>query len=384
MTTPLAMGGRCRHLVDVVGVPDRVGRLLSVAELQHALHLARATSPVAVAVGSASARAPRPILQVQLRPTLPPEPPDHTVAELAQPTSQPRPSRPDPHRGTLPPAVEPPTGRREVLRARPATTWMAVVGAHGGAGASTVAVALADAAATDGRPAHLIGHAAPGSCGLGAVTSVELGITDDGHWRRGRRGRHIIVDRFAGSEPANPDWPPFEHPGSGQEPLTILDVERAAGRPGGSPLPAAVVLVFRVTVPGVQHAERVLAELGQSGGIAPGNCPVLLAAVGPDRWPGVVTSAAGPLLGQRQRGGQLVSVPVDRRLERTGLTGSPLPKAVAGAGRDLLRLLEPAVHPSRSVAARHLRDPLTPPLAARPAVPAGPPTGDLTEKDNPR
>ena len=40
--------------------------------------------------------------------------------------------------------------------------------------------------------------------------------------------------------------------------------------------------------------------------------------------------------------GQVVPVPIDRRLQIAGLTGDRLPKPVAAAGRTLAALLAPA------------------------------------------
>jgi len=259
-----------------------------------------------------------------------------------------------------------------------ASGWVAVVGAHGGAGTSTVAVALADAvAAGGGRSVHLISDAAPHRSGLIAVTTAELGISDDGNWRRGRRGTHITVDRCARSaDEAAQLWPVWSGTRYGERPLTILDADPVGHwPPSWLPAAAAVLVVFRATVPGVQHAERALAEL-RAGDTATVHCPLLLAAVGPRRWTRVVTAAVGTLLRQQQRDGQLVPVPLDRRLERTGLTSQPLPKTVAGAGAVLLRRLEPAWSPgtplSQDCSPSWLTSPVALHLAAAGSVPPSP------------
>lgn len=224
-----------------------------------------------------------------------------------------------------------------VLRPPAGAAWVAVVGAHGGAGASTVAVAMADAAAATGRRVHLVSCAGPQGCGLVAVPDVELGIDDSGAWRRGRRGGCIVVDRSSGSSRETASWPepPF------QPELTIVDacdlcsVLTAAAEAA----PRAVLLVCRATVPGLQQAERTLSDLTAT------SLPVLLASIGPRRTSGSVDSAMGPLLRElRRRGDRDVTVPVDRRLALTGPSAGPLPRAVAVAGRALLRHLDALEH----------------------------------------
>jgi hypothetical protein len=90
------------------------------------------------------------------------------------------------------------------------------------------------------------------------------------------------------------------------------------------------VLVCRATVPGVRHAEHLLRDI---------ESPIAIAAVGPSRWPGSVLATAGPCLRACRETGRLVTVPVDRKLESTGLTAAPLPKPVLAAGRELLEVI---------------------------------------------
>ena len=73
--------------------------------------------------------------------------------------------------------------------------------------------------------------------------------------------------------------------------------------------------------------------------------PVVVAAVGPARWPGEVTASAGPRLRALRLAGRVVPVPLDQRLQVTGLTDRPLPRSVLAAGRALLQLLD-LVHPA--------------------------------------
>ena len=297
------------------------GRLLSVAELQRALQAARRTPPLN-APPQVSPTAPVPAVSTPAVPT---------VATATRPTK----------------------GSRGVPRPEPARRFVAVIGAHGGAGASTVALALADAAAAAGRRVHLVSCGRPGSCGLLAAASEELGIDPNGLWRTGRRSRRITVDRqlrqATDAESADPaGWPVLPTTVDG-DPLMIVDAQAGAAHDlRWLASAAAVVLVCRVSVPGVQHAEQLLGslvdtELLPGGAIGDGGSrPVLVAAVGAGRWPGAVSSATGPLLRRLRASGQVISVPLDRRLVITGPTSSALPRGVAGAGHALLRQLEAA------------------------------------------
>ncbi len=332
--------GRPREVLDGGDVESNTGRLLSVAELQRALRATRSEArgrPVPVQVGSPAQLAGSTV-------AAPPPPAGLLVDRSAGP-------RPDPARAGL---------------------WVAVVGVHGGAGTSTVAVALADAAAAAGRGVHLVGCGGPGRCGLLAVTSAELGVDAGGHWRSGRRGPRITVDRLTGVGEGVVPWPasPVGEPGAL---LTVVDVEPGGGRrPRSLESAGAVLVVCRASVPGVRHAEQLLDALTSP------NRLVLLAAVGAGHWPGVVASSAGPLLRQLRQDGRVVSVPVDRHLDSTGPTGTALPRQVVGAGRVLLRLLSPDL-PQGAGGRRpgRARGASTVPAPSRPA-----PGCLLTAKDN--
>ncbi len=302
-------------------VDPKTGRMRSLAELLQALREADerlgaamsgptpGTAPVATPDGWPAAVVTSPVMRPQLHPVM-----ANPVMSNAEPPRSPA-----------------------VLRPEAGVAWVAVVGAHGGAGASTVAVATADAAAATGRRVHLISCAAPQVCGLVAVPDVELGIDDSGAWRRGRRGGRIVVDRSSGSFRETASWPepPF------QPELTIVDACNLSSvfTAAAGAAPRAVLLVCRATVPGLQQAERTLSDLRAT------SLPVVLAAIGPRRTPGSVDSAMGPLLRElRRRGDRDVTVPVDRRLALTGPSAGPLPRPVAAAGRALLRHLDALEH----------------------------------------
>ena len=270
-------------------IDHATGRLLSVAELQHALRAVRtetASSPTtnARSAGSATGHCP--------------------------PDALPRPD-----------VV---AGVDDRLPAAPldALTSVVVLAAHSGAGASTVALAIADTAAMAG-PVQLVEWCDPGRSGLVSVATSELGVLDGGAWRRGLRGT-VTIDRRASSDASSP-WPaPMQLGG-----LRIADLGQLTARSVLDRLP--VVVVCRASVPGIRQAEQLLATVAE---------PVAVAAVGPSRWTGPVRATAGARMRHLRDAGRIISVPIDRHLEIAGLTTSPLPKPVLATGRALLHLID--------------------------------------------
>jgi len=206
---------------------------------------------------------------------------------------------------------------------------MGVLAAHSGAGATTVALALSDAAAASGRLVHLVDTARSSRSGLAAAASEELGTDVTGAWRRGLR-TGVTIDRRATNE-ALDGWP--TNPGRDRSALTVVDLGLA--NRDGVTCPTAdrtQLVVFRPTVPGVRLTEQLLDQLGRAR--------VVIAAVGPSRWPGEVMASVGPRLRELRAAGRVVSVPTDRRLQITGPTSSPLPRSLRSAGRSLLELVD--------------------------------------------
>jgi hypothetical protein len=313
------------------GVLVGTRRLLSVAEIQQVLRelQARGARPVAAAMGAPSQRTEK---------GRPPEPSSTSERVLTA-------RRPTRAGGGTPaqgwgdtdrerPAPRGDIGARTVQHVpasdEPKAGRIAVLAAHAGAGASTVALVISDAAAADGRRVHLVDTAHPFRSGLVAAASEELGIDVTGAWRRGQRTGVTIHRRATDTAPGR--WP---DPPVGDDPaLTVADLGLAApetllrlaadrSRP---------VVVCRPTVPGVRLTEQLLDQLAWQS--------VVVAAVGPSRWPGEVMASLGSRLRVLRAAGRVVPVPMDRRLQVTGPTSSPLPRTLRAPGRSLLELLD--------------------------------------------
>jgi hypothetical protein len=207
-----------------------------------------------------------------------------------------------------------------------------VVGCHGGAGASTLALAVAQAALESGRSARLLDCASPRRSGLLTAVDAELGLDGSG-WRRGRRARlpiERVCDALASATdvPAPPQQPPggveFTVVDAGWGAADVLTGDSWLAQEAGS---AVVVLVARATIPALRQLEHGLAT-------CPGD--PFVAVLGPTRWARSVHATAGRLLDTAQAAGRVVRVPLDRHLSATGITCAPLPKAVVQAGRQIV------------------------------------------------
>jgi hypothetical protein len=220
-----------------------------------------------------------------------------------------------------------------VSRWRVSGPVVAVLAVHAGAGASTVAVAIAEAVAAGRTLTRLVEVADPVRSGLAAATSVELGVDGSG-WRHGRRGS-LPVDRLAEHVGGLGEVLPPRPGEAGASECVVVDL----GWPAGEVLAAGgwlaqlldaarLVLVCRPTVPAVRQAERLLADLRSTR-------PVVIAAPGARRWPGAVIASCGPAMRATREAGRVVTVPLDRRLEVNGVTADPLPRPIAAAGKAL-------------------------------------------------
>jgi hypothetical protein len=213
-----------------------------------------------------------------------------------------------------------------------------VVGCHGGGGASTVALCVAQAAVESGRSVRLLDCASAERSGLVAAVDAELGVVPGG-WRRGRRAR-LRIDRVVGVVGSAAEVPvPVDEPSATGQ-VTVVDAGwGATGVLSGdswlarAAVSAAVVLVGRATIPGFRRFEQVLAA-----------CPPdpVVAVLGRARWDRSVSVTAGPRLLGAQGAGRVVRVRLDRHLGACGITCAPLPAAVRGAGRQIFAALAAA------------------------------------------
>ena len=209
-----------------------------------------------------------------------------------------------------------------------------ILAGHAGAGASTVAVLLGEAAVMAGTATRLVECADPTRSGVAAATDAELGEDPSG-WRLGRRG-DLVVERparhVADVEDVAPPRPVSTEPGGA--PLTVVDagwsawdILTATSWVTSLLHTAQILIVCRATLPGVRQTEQLLAALTDR--------EPLVAAVGPAKWPGVVIASCGSLLRAALDADRIVPVPLDRQLDVTGLTAGPLPKQLTAAGRSL-------------------------------------------------
>lgn len=208
-----------------------------------------------------------------------------------------------------------------------------VVGAHGNAGASTLALALATAAA----PARVVECASAARCGLVAAPTAELGDYD-GTWSRGTRG-DVLIERLTGVLLDPCEVPPPSLPDRASR-LTVVDVGWDPARMLAATswlskvlLQApAFVVIAAATVPGLRHLENTLALL-------PGvDC--VAAILGPTRrkWPKVLCHTFGPLTRAADRGHRLLTVPFVPALQVAGVDTSPLPVSLLEAADEILRV----------------------------------------------
>jgi len=346
--------------VDMTDGPDHDsgdlgsnGLILSVAEIQQVLRELQSRGPRPDTAGI-PAPSPRPRNGSSQRPAST----SKSMPAARRPTEASPPVRGwsdteeegPPRGGDCPAWTSQPGAHRGELEAG----WIGVLAAHAGAGASTVALVISDAAAADGQPGHLVDTAHPSRSGLVAAASEELGTDVTGAWRRGRR-TGVTIDRRA-TDTAFDDWPVA--PVADSPPLTVIDLGLAAPQNLTRLAPRSrAVVVCRPTVPGVRLTEHLLEQLGGR--------PVVVAAVGPRRWSGNVTGSLGPRLLALRAAGRVVPVPMDRRLQVTGPTSSPLPKPLRRAGRTLLELLDDGPHGAATRASQAAIDPVLTPEDTR-------------------
>ena len=239
-----------------------------------------------------------------------------------------------------------------------------MVGAAGSAGCSTVALALATAAAesTHARGAVALSGrvveccSAPAS-GLAAASSAELGRHESG-WVRGTRGQ-VLLERVGevlaspGQVPAPASLREDDQVRDGQlsdgqlgdaggaECLTVIDTGWEVGQlvAGGGWLgdvvrrAPVVVVVARPTIPSFRRLEAALELLEADHGAS-----AQIAVLGGrrKRWAKGVEHSAGPRTRAALREDRVHEIPEDRHLAVAGLSSVGLPPGLVAAAERLL------------------------------------------------
>ncbi len=197
-----------------------------------------------------------------------------------------------------------------VAAAPAAVAWpsrsVSIIGAHPGAGATSVAVAITDSLAARGHHVTLIDRAMTPD----AFSCVEV-LVDGGSagGRAGRRGTARIV-RF--------DLAPTA-PGCDSD-IAVVD-----GQHGGD----RTVVVCRATLPSVGKASGLLAD------------EALLAVVGASRWPEMVAASLSPAAARVVEEGRVAFLPHHRDAQVRGPDSEPTPSSVLAAAARLTSLLWP-------------------------------------------
>ena len=194
---------------------------------------------------------------------------------------------------------------------------VSVVGAHPCAGATSVATALADAAAaSSGRKVTLIGLTSSRSQTIRGVADVEVESRVPG-LRAGKRNR-IQVFAHLNSSDADVDL------SAALSDVSIID--------GPSSYSNRTVVVCRPTVPSTQAAAHTLRASGSD---------VVLAVLGAKRWPRAVAMLLSPALHQADEQERVVFVPDNPTLRTYGVDTSPTPGPILAATTRLLTVLCP-------------------------------------------
>lgn len=195
-----------------------------------------------------------------------------------------------------------------------------VVCATSGAGASTVALALASCAGD----ARVVECCTVASSGLAAASTAEMGVTADG-WVQGTRDQVLLERR--GERVASLEAMPV--PSQATKALTVLDcpadVDLLLASTGwlgtlARCLPV-VAVVSRPTLPGFRRLEAAIGLLGRDRVHA-----ILIG--GPRRWPRQLEQNLGPNSRALRTEGRLSSLPHDPRLAVEGISTDPLPASL--------------------------------------------------------
>jgi hypothetical protein len=207
---------------------------------------------------------------------------------------------------------------------------------NAGAGASTIALALADVADVAGIRTRVLDAAAPAWSGLLGATVTELGAAEG--WRRGRRGDRVLIDRVEQSVRV-PAEVPSPRSGDGVD-LTVLDAgwslrELAAAHSGAwvaTTSADAEVLVTRPNGLALSQSEAALADLEDQLSAD----QVVVVVVGAGRWSDREFATAGRLLRTAHRQEAVLFAPLLPAKALPRLGPDPLPKQLTNPSQRLL------------------------------------------------
>lgn len=216
---------------------------------------------------------------------------------------------------------------------RPESPLVRVTAANAGAGASTIALALADVASHDTQ-VRLLDAAAPTWSGLVGASVTELGA--QAGWRRGRRNDQLVIDRLQphASTPADLPAPRDHEPVS----LTVLDVgwtrRELTAHPHGwlnsveSAEGVVDVVVTRADAAAFGQAEAALEHTDLDA--------CVLVVVGANRWSGSEFASVGHRMRQLRANESISFVPHLGARALSGLGPGRLPRPLLSCAQRLL------------------------------------------------
>jgi hypothetical protein len=224
----------------------------------------------------------------------------------------------------------------------PGERVLPVLGCAGSAGTTTVALAVALAAAAADVSARVVECSPVTTSGLVTASHAELGLDETG-WRQGRRDQ-VLLERVNDMVERPTDIPtPSPAPGAGAgESLTVLDggwdLQQLLGEPSWRRETIrtcpTVIVVASATVPGLRRLEAALELLDVDHTIAALLGPLLR------KWPKAVIGSAGPRTRHLLEQGRFQAIPHDRGLGVNGLDSTPLPPRLLHAAGALLALAD--------------------------------------------
>jgi hypothetical protein len=225
-----------------------------------------------------------------------------------------------------------------------------VMAANAGAGASTIALALADVAAQR-VPVWLVDAAAPTWSGLVGASGTELGGAD--RWRRGRRNDRLVIDRLDehARTPADVPVPREAEPAA----LTVLDLgwtsRELDAHPNGwlnTTESAADVVVTRASASAFGQAEVLLAHADLEA--------CVLVVIGANRWSGSEFASAGHRMRQLRESGAIAFVPLLGARALTGLGPEPLPRPLTLSAQRVLDRITAITGPLQAARTTHFKE----------------------------